>query len=309
MELRHVTAFLAIAEELHFGRAAARLHLAQPSLSQQLQRLERDLGVRLVDRTSHEVGLTPAGVAFEAEARTLTAQADRAAAAAREAAAGRSGRIDIGYNFLAGQDILPPVLTAMQSRFPHVATTLTEGRTGPQLAALSAGRIDVALVYGTPATSELQHRVLLRVPLVAVVGQEHRWAHRRQVPFGELAQEQCILFDREQCPAMYDAIFSSARRSGIALRVAQEVDDPVATSIAVCARPVVGFASAPRGRHISRVVGRANPVPVPLHDPVPTIELSVVWRSGPTPPLVAAFLECVDAVGPFTEGISPAARN
>jgi DNA-binding transcriptional LysR family regulator len=103
MEIRHVMAFLAIAEELHFGRAAARLHLAQPSLSQQLQRLERDVGVRLVARSSHEVGLTPAGEAFEPEARALVAQMRKASEAAREAAAGRCGRMSVGFNFLAGQ--------------------------------------------------------------------------------------------------------------------------------------------------------------------------------------------------------------
>ncbi|WP_235487182.1 LysR family transcriptional regulator, partial [Frankia sp. AvcI1] len=98
MELRHLVSFLAIADELHFGRAAARLHLSQPSLSQQLQRLERSLGVELVARTSHDVRLTAAGKAFEAEARAIISQMRKATHTAREVAAGRTGVVSVGYN-------------------------------------------------------------------------------------------------------------------------------------------------------------------------------------------------------------------
>jgi DNA-binding transcriptional LysR family regulator len=307
MELRHVTSFLAIAEELHFGRAAARMHLAQPSLSQHLQRLERDLGVKLVARNSRDVRLTRAGEAFEIHARTLVTQVRKATEAAREAAAGRSGRIDVGFNFLAGQSILPPVLAEMQSRCPDIEVALTEKRTGPQLTALGAGDLDVALVYGSPATAEFACRRLLRVPLVAVVGQSHKWAGRPRISFGELAQEPCILFDREQCPAMYDALFSSAARSGITLNVADKVDDPGATSITVCVRPVVGFASAQRGTHAGSAGSGIRPVAVPLCDPVPTIDLYTVWRADETAPQVEAFLECLEAAGPF-EAPTPSAR-
>ncbi|MEU8782759.1 LysR family transcriptional regulator [Streptomyces sp. NPDC048637] len=299
MEFRHLASFLAIAEELHFGRAASKLHLTQPSLSQQLQRLEKTLGVELVARTSHEVRLTQAGRAFEMQARTIVAQVDKAALTAREAAAGRTGTINVGYNFPAGQHVLPTTLAKMSADFPDVTVGLCEQRTGPQLHALAAGDLDVALVYGHPVTSEFRYRRLLQVPLVAVVGQGHRWAGRPGVPFAEVAHHPCILFARDQCPAMYDAILASAQRCGISLNVAHTLNDPGATAIVVSVKPLVGFASISRGLSVGSHAGGTRPAVVQLYDPVPTIDLCAVWRAVDGSPLVEAFLDCMEAVRPF----------
>jgi DNA-binding transcriptional LysR family regulator len=299
MEFRHLVGFLALAEELHFGRAAARLHLSQPSLSQQLRRLERALGVELVTRTSHEVKLTSAGRAFEVEARTIVAQLEKAAHSAREASAGRSGTVRVGYNFPAGQHVLPATLAKMHVEFPGVTVQLEEKRTGPQLAALADGELDVALVYGHPVTSEFQYRHLLRLPMIAVVGQGHKWAGRPGVPFAELSRQQCILFGRERCPAMYDTIITAAERASVRLNVACVVDDPVATGILVSVKPLVGFASASRAIFGSRIAGAVPPVVVQLYDPVPVIDLYVVWRDSESNPLQTAFLDCLEAAGPF----------
>lgn len=182
MDFRHLESFLAIADELHFGRAAARLHLTQPSLSQQLQRLERGLGVELVARTSHEVRLASAGHVFREQAKLIVAQVEKAAHSVREAAAGRAGTVNVGYNFPAGQHVLPAVLARMNVEYPDVTVALWEKRTGPQLAALADGALDVALVYGHPVSSRFRFRRLLRVPMVAVVGQGHEWAGRSAVP-------------------------------------------------------------------------------------------------------------------------------
>ncbi|CAO5151689.1 Transcriptional regulator [Frankia sp. AiPs1] len=299
MELRHLVSFLAIAEELHFGRAAARLHLSQPSLSQQLQRLERNLGVELVARTSHDVRLTAAGKAFEAEARTIISQMRKATHTAREVAAGRTGVVRVGFNFPGGQHVVPMALAKMSEEYPDVTVTLVEQRTGPQLAALSSGELDVAIVYGRPTSPEFSSRRLFRVPLVAVVGQGHMWAGRGGIPFGELACQQCVLFAREKSPAMYDAIQAAAEASGITLSVAHEVDDPSATAIVVSVKPLVGFASASRGLHIGSVGGGPRPTSVQLYDPVPTLDLYVVWRTANEAPLVDGFIECVEAARPF----------
>ncbi|MCI2416858.1 LysR substrate-binding domain-containing protein [Saccharopolyspora sp. K220] len=287
MELRHLVSFLAIADELHFGRAAARLHLAQSSLSQHLRRLERSVGVTLVARNSHEVRLTPAGDTFREFARDIVARADLAGQAARAAAAGRSGTVRVGYNFPAGQRILPATLAALSSRHPAIDVTMSEMRTGPQLAALADGRLDVAMVYGKPAAADFTSRLLLRVPLVAVVGQEHHWAGLDRVPFRELAGEPCVLFNRAQSSAMYDTIFSAARTSGIQLTVTAKVDDPGATAILAAIKPVVGLASALRGQ-----LTDIRTTTVPLIDPVPILDLHAVWRTEHGP-LVDAFLDCL----------------
>ncbi|GLZ36534.1 LysR family transcriptional regulator [Actinokineospora sp. NBRC 105648] len=292
MEFRHLVSFLAIAEELHFGRAAAKVHLTQPSLSQQLQRLERNLGVVLVARSSHEVRLTPAGEVLRAHAGMIVRQLDRAAQAAREAADGRNGSVRVGYNFSTWQEILPNALARMHRRHPDVVVELSELRSGPQLAAVSGGDLDVAFVHGPAATADLAHRVLMPVPIVALVGTAHPWAGRDRVRFAELAEQRCILFDREQSPAMYDAIRAAAERSGTRLAVTDHVDDLSATAIVVATQPVVGFVSVQRGEH-ARVSGLGS-VPVPLVDPVPTVDLYAVWRAGETAAAVRAFLSCLD---------------
>ncbi|CUU54533.1 DNA-binding transcriptional regulator, LysR family [Parafrankia irregularis] len=296
MELRYLTSFLAIAEELHFGRAAARLHLAQPSLSQQLQRLERDIGVELVSRSSHEVKLTAAGRAFEVEARRLLDATRRAVTVAREAASGRTGMISIGFNYPAGQRVLQPTLLRLAADYPGVSTTLWEARSGPQLSALAEGRLDVALVFAGPPSAQLRSQRVATIPLVAVVSRRHPWATRSEVPFRELADQPCVLFRREQSPAMHDAILAAADRCGIALTISDEVDDSGATGIVVTTRPVVGFASAARGAHPP---GHGLSA-VRLVDPVPTVGMYAVWRPDPQP-VVGAFLDCLEAAGPFSE--------
>lgn len=296
MEFRHLVSFITIAEELHFGRAAQRLHLTQPSLSAQLQKLEKSLGVQLVARNSHEVKLTPAGREFEGQARIIVAQMDRAAQVAKATAAGRAGALNIGYNLPASRHVLPDALTKMTEQHPDIVVSLWEKRTGPQLAALSDGSLDLALVYGHPSTTDFRYRRLLhRVPLVAVVGRRHRWADRPGVPFAELEGQECVLFAREQCPAMYDSIFRAAADTRITLSVAQTADDPGATAHMVSVRPLVGFASLPRAISMGMGAPGSSSVAVKLLDPVPTLDLYAVWRADESNPAVSLFLECVDS--------------
>ncbi|WP_460723142.1 LysR family transcriptional regulator [Nocardia heshunensis] len=301
MELRHLVSFITLAEELHFGRAAQRLHLTQPSLSAQLQKLEKSIGVTLVARNSHEVRLTPAGREFEVQARQIVAQLDRAARSARALAEGRVGTVNVGYNLPASRHVLPDTLHRMAERYPDIEVSLWEKRTGPQLTALTEGALDVAMVYGHPSTPEFRYRRLLhRVPLVAVVGKRHRWADRAGVPFAELQGQECVLFAREQCPAMYDNIFRAAAQTRIALNVTQYADDPGATAHMVSVRPLVGFASLPRAISMGMGGPGSMSVAVKIVDPVPTLDLYAVWRSEETNPAVTAFLECLD--GPDSEG-------
>lgn len=294
MEFRYLESFLAIADELHFGRAARRLHIAQPSLSQQLQRLEKELGVVLVARTSHEVRLTPAGRVFAAEARSIVERLAKAADLARATAAGRVGTVRVGFNFPAGQHVLPRTLQRLAEDHPGVVASLWEKRSGPQLAGLLAGELDVALVFGRPLSARLRSRSLLSLPLVAVVGDDHPWARREQVAFRELAGRPCVLFRRDESPAMYDAIVRAAEDSGISLTIAAEVDDTGATGVVVSTRPVVGFASAAVRAVQPSAQGLAV---VPLVDPVPMLSLHVVWRADDRDPVVEAFLDCVETGG------------
>lgn len=296
MEFRYLVSFLALADELHFGRAAAKLHLTQPSLSQQLQRLERRLGVTLVVRSSHEVRLTPAGVVFRDHAQAIVQRVERAAQAAREAADGRSGTLRVGYNFSSWQAILPKTLSRMHERFPHIQVELSELRSGPQLAALAAGELDVAFGHGRAGATGLRQRPLMRVPVVALVGARHPWARLSSVAFAELAGQRCVLFAREQSPVMYDAIIATAERCGIRLTVAHHMDDLSATSIVVATQPVVGFVSVHRGEH--EAAGGLGSVAVSFSGPAPVVDLHAIWPAEDAPPVVGALLSCLDETYP-----------
>jgi DNA-binding transcriptional LysR family regulator len=300
VELRYIVSFLAIAEELHFGRAAARLHLAQPSLSQQLQRLERNVGVRLVNRTSHEVSLTAAGRIFEIEARKVLVMADQAVEVARKAASGQMGTISIGFNYAPGERILQPTLRCLNADYPDVTTNLWEARSGPQLEALSAGKLDVALVYAQSISDEFHSRRVHTAELVGIVGPRHPWATREEVLFKELAHEECVLFRRQQSPAMHDAILAAAQQCGFSLKIVEEVDDSSGTGIILSTKSVVGFASTYRARHApSWGLHRVR-----LAAPVPKVGMYAVWRPDPQP-VVQAFLNSLTAAEPLIQSADP----
>lgn len=295
MEFRHLVSFIAIAEELHFGRAAARLHLTQPSLSAQLQKLERTVGVQLVARNSHEVRLTSAGVAFEEHARLILQQLQKAATSAKSTADGISGSLNVGYNLPADHHVLPRAMARMSEAYPDISISLWEKRTGPQLTGLSDGTLDLALMYGRPHTHEFRSRRLIaNIPIVAIVGRRHRWAGRPSVRFAELASERCLLFQRAQTPAMYDSIFGAADDAGIEMTIAQNADDPGATAHMVSVKNLVGFASLPRAVVVGRGVSGSDPVAVKLFDPVPVVDLYAVWRADDTSPALVNFLDCLD---------------
>lgn len=297
MDFRHLKSFITLAEELHFGRAAARLHLSQPSLSAQLQKLEKSLGVTLVVRTSHEVQLTSSGVEFAKQARVVVAQMEKAVDVAKSTAAGQVGSLNIGYNFPASRHVLPAALTRLNERHPRMAVSLWEKRTGPQLGGLQDGSLDVALVYGRPQLPGLRARLLLsKVPIVAVVGRSHPWAGRSSVQCAELAAERCVLFAREQCPAMYDVIVAAATEAGVSLTIAQTSDDPSGTAHMVAVKPYVAFASLSRAAAVGMGTAGASSVAVKLIDPIPTIDLYMVWSASTVNSAVDAFVECVDEI-------------
>jgi DNA-binding transcriptional LysR family regulator len=297
MDFRHLKSFITLAEELHFGRAAARLHLSQPSLSAQLQKLEKSLGVTLVVRSSHEVQLTSSGVEFAKQARMVVAQMEKAVDVAKSTAAGQVGSLNIGYNFPASRHVLPAALTRLNERHPRMAVSLWEKRTGPQLGGLQDGSLDVALAYGRPQLPGLNARLLLsKVPIVAVVGRSHPWAGRPSVRCAELAATPCILFGRDQCPAMYDAIVAAAAEAEVSLTVAQTSDDPSGTAHVVAMKPYVAFASLSRAAAVGMGTAGSSSVAVKLVDPVPTIDLYMVWSASSVNAAVGIFVDIVSEI-------------
>ena len=294
MELRHITSFLVLAEELHFGRSAARLHISQPSLSLQLQQLERRVGVELVARTSHSVRLTPAGEAFRREAGPLLGQLDRAVEAARQAGPAASGHLRIGFNFPAGQRVLVPALARMRDTYPQVRTSLLQRHTYGQLAELRRGRLDVAFVYGTCGEEGISQRPILTLPVVGICASDHPLATGERVRWAELARHRCVLPSQSTSPAIHDAVLSAARRNGIDFSAVEVFDDGDAAVVMVASQQVVIFASSVR----AETVGMIGLATLSFVDPVPEVTIYATWREQETNPAVPLFLDTIDQARP-----------
>ena len=294
VELRHITSFLVLAEELHFGRSAARLHISQPSLSLQLQQLERRVGVQLVARTSHSVRLTPAGEAFRREAGPLIGQLDRAVEAARQAGPAASGHLRIGFNFPAGQRVLVPALARMRDTYPQVRTSLLQRHTCGQLAELRRGRLDLAFVYGTCGDEGISQRPILTLPVVGICASDHPLATGERVRWPELARHRCVLPSQSTSPAIHDAVLSAARRNGIDFSAAPVFDDGDAAVVMVASQQVVIFASSVR----AETVGMIGLATLSFVDPVPEVTIYATWREQETNPAVPLFLDTIDQVRP-----------
>jgi len=294
MELRHITSFLVLAEELHFGRSAARLHISQPSLSLQLQQLERRLGVQLVARTSHSVRLTPAGEAFRKEAGPLLGQLDRAVEAARQAGPGATGHLRIGFNFPAGQRVLVPTLALLRDTYPQVRTSLVQRHTCGQLTELRSGRLDIAFVYGACADEGISQRPILTLPVMGVCASDHPLATGAQVRWSELAQYRCVLPSEATSPAIRDAVLSAGRRNGVDFSAVEVFDDGDAAVVMVASQQVVIFASSVR----AETVGMIGLATLSFIDPVPEVTIYATWREQDANPAVPLFLDAIDQARP-----------
>lgn len=290
MELRHITSFLVLAEELHFGRSAARLHISQPSLSLQLQQLERRLGVHLVARTSHSVRLTPAGEAFCREARPLLGQLDRAVQAARQASPAGTGHLRIGFNFPAGQRVLVPALALLRDRYPQLRTSLLQRHTCGQLTELRSGRLDIAFIYGTCGEEGICQRPIVTLPVVGVCSSDHPLATGERVRWPDLARHRCVLPSQSTSPAIYDAVLTAGRRNGVDFSAAEVFDDGDAAVVMVASQQVVIFASSVRAETVS-MIGLAT---LSFIDPVPEVTIYATWRGQAVNPAVPLFLDAID---------------
>ncbi len=222
IELRHLRYFIAVAEELHFTRAARRLHVAQPPLSQVVRRLEKELDAQLLRRTSRRVELTDAGRVFLEEARRTVAAADRSVEVVQRAARGQTGWLRVGFVESAAYELLPRILPAFMSRSPGVQLELHELTTEMQLNRLASGDVDVGLVREVHSHDDLVVRQLLRESLVVALPRSHWLAGGWRIRLHQLDGEQFVLFPRSQAPRLHDLIAGLCRAAGFVPRAAQE---------------------------------------------------------------------------------------
>lgn len=286
MELRQLRYFVTLAGELHFGRAAKRLALTQPPLTQAIQKLERELGVRLFERTQRRVALTHAGRAFLEEARHTLARADGAVERARRAGRGEVGRLAVGFLANTAYTLLPLVLRDFASGYPGVTLDLRELTIPQQLEALRRENIDVGLLRPPLADAELASETILEEPFVLALPAAHALCAMRRVPVRRLAGESFVMFPRTAGFVFHDLIMGFCQRAGFAPRVAQEVNQTHA---------VIGLVSA--GLGVALVPASAQKIALagvayrPLREATPFAQVSVAWRRADTSPVVAAFLQ------------------
>ena len=292
-ELRLVRYFVAVAEELHFGRAAHRLRMAQPGLSQQIRSLEQQLGVRLLDRTSRQVRLTPAGALLLNEGRRLLAQAERTADQVRRAGLGQVGRVTVAAIGSATYDVIPHLLREHRRRFPDVEVILREMSTPAQVHALRSGEIDVGLLRLPADTADLAEHTVREDRMAVMLPETHPLSRRRRVPLRALAHEPLVLFPAAPRPSWADTVVAACRAAGFEPVIAQEAMESATVVSFVAAG--VGVAIVPEGLKVLARAGVAYRLVAP---PAPVTRLAVVHRTGELVPTVASFLGVVRELWP-----------
>ena len=283
MKLRHLRYFVAVGDELNFGRAALALHIAQPPLSRAIRALEAELGATLFDRGTRGVRLTGAGAALLPEARRLLRDAEAFRDGARQYAAGAAGTLSIGFVSTAAYNVLPRIVPAFRARRPGVRLALREATSDVQPAALASGELDVGFLIPGSRDPALAYAPLHREPLVAALPARRRWPVR--VSLRSLAGEAFILFPREVAPELHDAIVSLCRKAGFAPRIGQEAIQ-MQTIVSLVAGGM-GVSLVPASLEHMR---RDGVVYRPLAERGPRVEIGLAWRAADDSPLTRAFV-------------------
>jgi DNA-binding transcriptional LysR family regulator len=287
VDLRILRYFVAVAETLHFGRAAARLAISQPPLSRQIRAFEQELGVPLFVRDARGVRLTAAGAALLPGARRLLREAEALAQGAGELARGEVGVVRLGFISTAAYNVLPRVLPQFRRLHPGIRLQLAESTSDEQLAALRDDALDTGLVL-PPAGEGLAYARLLQEPLIAALPATRRWPS--PLPLARLDGEPFVLFPRRAGEGLHDLIVALCARAGFAPRIEQEaIQMPTIVSLVAAGMGVALVPASLAGMRRTGVVYR------PLAQPGPPVELGLAWREAEDSPAVAAFVRHVCA--------------
>lgn len=312
VELRLWRQFVAVAEELHFGRAATRLHMTQPPLTQAIAQLERLLAVRLFDRTKRSVRLTPAAAALLPQVYELLARAQALPEQARAAAAGEVGRLRLAFVSTAGFALLPEWVRVFRAHHPQVQLELLEATGDVQLQAFERHEIDAGLMLHSPgfAPAGLARRLVAEEPLLLALASHHPLAGKTPLLLDEVLAQPLVIFPRRIVPSLYDAIFAMYHAAARPPLVAQEAIQMqtivnlvsaglgvawVPESVRQFQRPGVVYRSVPAGKPARRSPGGSR---APLR--VPGCETSLVWPADSANPALARFMAFI--------GTSPEAK-
>ena len=288
MEFRHLRYFLAVAEELHFGRAAQRLSITQPPLSLNIQQLEASVGARLFDRDSKGVRLTAAGAAFQDAARALLARADEARQLAREIEAGAVGRLRVGFVGSVLFRGLPQWLARFQAEHPRIEVRLSELNSQEQVDALVRDELDLGFVHTPRVPPELQVQLLHEDAFLCCLPADHALARRRKVALADLRDEPFVMFSRRASPDYFARIMAMCGSLGFQPRVRHEVRHWLSVVSVVAQGMGVAVVPAPLQRS-----GMAGAVFRPLADATLPSPVYCAWKAALDQPARSRFLAMV----------------
>jgi len=303
-DLRRLRYFVAVAEELHFGRAARRLNLSQPPLSMQIRTLEREVGAQLLVRSQRHVALTDAGRVLLDEARRLIAHAEAAIVHTRRAASGEVGRLAIGFVSTVDYSILPALVRRFRREHPGIDLRLLELTGDRQQALLLSGELDLGMSVLPPPAPALSRRPVYRESLIAAVPSTHRLAgNPRPVDLARLADEGFVLFPRPLAPGLHDLVIAACQRAGFAPRLAQE---------AIQMQTILGLVAAGLGVALvpacmSRLQ-RDDVRYLALRSPSSIVETAAIWHTDNRSPALAALLAALPALRPARRQSRPTSR-
>jgi DNA-binding transcriptional LysR family regulator len=289
MELRQLYYFVAVAEELHFGRAARRLNISQPPLSMQIRKLEDELNVRLFKRTSRCVELTEAGQFFLNEVRRILDNIDSAINIAKEAARGSIGKLSVGFVGPAIDTFLPDIIQTFRLQNPGIVLTLSESGTNEQIEALKVGRIQVgfARIY-QHVLKDICSEVIWQEPYVLALPESHPFAAGGEIALSELKGQPMIMYPRIMQPSLYDSILRCCEVAGFKPKVLQEARTKHTTIALVAAG--LGAAIVPES---SRMLRSEGVIYLPIKDYLPVVEISMIWKAGDDSQVLLKFLDTV----------------
>ncbi|MEM1253536.1 MAG: LysR family transcriptional regulator [Cyanobacteria bacterium P01_H01_bin.21] len=286
MKLHAFQYFVAIAEELHFGRAAARLHITQPALSRQIHRLETEMGVMLLHRTKRTVELTAAGAIFLVEVRKALQQMDTAIHIAQRVSRGEIGTLRIGFTASSMHTVLPEILRHFRDRYPDVKLAMTEMCTLDQVNGLKKETIDIGFLHPPIEASSLALYPLQSEKLLLALPHSHTLARQQQLSLNAFAKEPFIVHPRHEGPVLYEQFLALCRAAGFEPNIVYE-DSKHQTRLGLVAAGT-GITFVPESLKNLGLSGVAYCKPV---GSFLELQLAIAWRKQPLSPLVEGFLE------------------
>lgn len=288
MELRHLRYFVTLAEELHFGKAAEKLHIAQPPLSQQIRQLETELGFELFHRTKRKVELSEAGKVFLIEVQQIFRQLEQAIFLGRQVSRGEIGQLVIGFVSSAAYNILPDFLLHFRNNNPNINLELHELTTDEQLRWLESGRIDVGFVRLPVDEKTYESKIIFQESLAIALPENHFLANQEKVSLKSLINESFILFPRFLAPGLYDLIISFCQQVGFSPKVAQEAIQMQTIVSLVAAQ--IGVAIVPESLQNLRRTGVVYKYFV---EETPQVSIAMIWRKDDVSVVLERFLEVI----------------